>query len=64
MGTSDTAIYGYGGFLVDVFFGRRFVLTPALALDTMRTVMAVTSVMDWNFVHRLNSLTGLITELV
>ena len=31
MGTSDTAIYGYGGFLVDVFFGRRFVLTPSLS---------------------------------
>lgn len=31
MGTSDTAIYGYGGFLVDMFFGRRFVLTPGLS---------------------------------
>ena len=31
MGTSDTAFYGYGGFLVDVFFGRRFVLTPSLS---------------------------------
>ena len=32
MGTSDTAFYGYGGFLVDVFFGRRFVLTPSLGV--------------------------------
>ena len=30
MGTSDTAFFGYGGFLVDLFFGRRFVLTPSL----------------------------------
>lgn len=31
MGTTDSAFYGYGGFLVDVFFGRRWVLTPSLA---------------------------------
>ena len=31
MGTSDAAIYGYAGFLVDVYFGRRIVLTPSLA---------------------------------
>lgn len=31
MGTSDRALYGYGGFLVDIYLGRRFVLTPSLA---------------------------------
>lgn len=31
MGTTDSAFYGYGGFLVDVYFGRRWVLTPSLA---------------------------------
>ena len=28
-GTSDGAIYGLGGILMDVFFGRRLVLTPS-----------------------------------
>lgn len=31
MGTSDAAIYGYAGLLVDIYFGRRIVLTPSLA---------------------------------
>lgn len=31
MGTTDSSIYGYGGFLVDVYFGKRWVLTPSLA---------------------------------
>jgi len=31
MGTNDKAFYGYGGFLVDFFFGRRWVATPSLA---------------------------------
>lgn len=31
MATSDAAVYGYAGFLVDVYFGRRIVLTPSLA---------------------------------
>ena len=31
MGTTDSAIYGYGGLLMDVFFGRRIVVTPSLA---------------------------------
>ena len=31
MGTTDGAVYGYGGFLMDIFFGRRIVLTPSLA---------------------------------
>ena len=31
MGTSDAAFYGYAGFLVDLYFGRRIVLTPSLA---------------------------------
>ena len=31
MGTTDSAFYGYGGFLVDLYFGRRWVLTPSLA---------------------------------
>ncbi|MFT5486144.1 MAG: lipid A 3-O-deacylase [Paracoccaceae bacterium] len=31
MGTTDSTFYGYGGFLVDVFFGKRWVLTPSLA---------------------------------
>lgn len=31
MGTSDGALYGYGGFLADIELGRRFVLTPSLA---------------------------------
>ena len=29
--TGDSAVYGYGGVLVDVFFGRRIVLTPSFA---------------------------------
>ncbi len=31
MGTSDAAFYGYAGFLIDLYFGRRIVLTPSLA---------------------------------
>ena len=31
MGTTDSALYGYGGVLVDVYFGRRWVLTPSFA---------------------------------
>lgn len=31
MGTSDRAFYGYGGLLVDIFFGKRVVLTPNFA---------------------------------
>ncbi len=31
MATSDAAFYGYAGFLVDLYFGRRVVLTPSLA---------------------------------
>ncbi|CAN0510703.1 unnamed protein product, partial [Laminaria digitata] len=31
MGTTDSSFYGYGGFLVDVYFGKRWVLTPSLA---------------------------------
>jgi lipid A 3-O-deacylase len=31
MGTTDSAFYGYGGVLVDLFFGRRWVLTPSFA---------------------------------
>ena len=31
MATSDAAIYGYAGVNVDLFFGRRFVLTPNFA---------------------------------
>jgi lipid A 3-O-deacylase len=31
MGTTDSAFYGYGGLLVDIYFGRRWVLTPSLA---------------------------------
>ena len=29
--TSDSAVYGYGGVLLDVFFGPRIVLTPSFA---------------------------------
>lgn len=32
MATSDKAFYGYGGIKVDIFFGRRIVLTPSFAL--------------------------------
>ena len=31
MATSDRAIYGYLGVLVDFYFGRRFVITPSFA---------------------------------
>lgn len=31
MGTTDSAGYGYGGVLVDIYLGRRFVLTPSFA---------------------------------
>lgn len=31
MGTTDSAIYGYAGLRLDVFLGRRWVFTPALA---------------------------------
>lgn len=31
MGTSDAALYGYAGVLVDLYFGRRIVLTPSFA---------------------------------
>ena len=31
MATSDAAIYGYGGFLTDFYFGRRIVVTPSIA---------------------------------
>jgi hypothetical protein len=31
MATTDAAVYGYGGFLTDFFFGRRIVVTPSLA---------------------------------
>ncbi len=31
MATSDAAVYGYGGILLDLFFGRRWVLTPSFA---------------------------------
>ena len=30
--TSDSAVYGYGGVLVDVFFGRRLVASPSFAV--------------------------------
>jgi hypothetical protein len=32
MGTTDGAFYGYGGFLADIYFGDRWVLTPNAAL--------------------------------
>lgn len=31
MATSDEAAYGYAGILVDIYFGRRWVLTPSFA---------------------------------
>lgn len=31
MGTSESAVYGYAGFLTDFYFGRRIVLTPSFA---------------------------------
>lgn len=32
MGTSDAAVYGYGGIALDVFFGDRIVATPSFAV--------------------------------
>ena len=32
MATSDAAIYGYGGFLTDFYFGRRIVVSPSFAV--------------------------------
>ena len=32
MGNSDGGFYGDGGILLDLFFGRRFVLTPSFAI--------------------------------
>lgn len=32
MGTTDSAVYGYAGIGMDVFFGRRVVLTPNFAV--------------------------------
>ncbi len=32
MATTDAGVYGYGGLLVDVFFGTRWVLTPSFAI--------------------------------
>jgi len=32
MATNDRSMYGYGGVLVDLFFGRRFVMQPSLAI--------------------------------
>jgi lipid A 3-O-deacylase len=31
LATSDTAVMGYAGVLVDIYFGRRWVLTPSFA---------------------------------
>jgi len=31
MGTTDSSFYAYGGVLVDIYFGRRWVLTPNFA---------------------------------
>ena len=31
MATSDEAVHGYAGVLVDIYFGRRWVLTPSFA---------------------------------
>jgi len=31
MATSEGAVYGYAGVLVDIYFGRRWVLTPSFA---------------------------------
>jgi len=30
--TSDSALYAYGGLLIDLYFGRRWVLTPSTAI--------------------------------
>jgi lipid A 3-O-deacylase len=32
MATTDAAFYGYGGFLLDVYFGKRIVFTPNVAV--------------------------------
>lgn len=32
MATTDSAVYGYAGIGMDIFFGRRFVLTPNFAV--------------------------------
>ena len=32
MATTDAAFYGYGGVLVDVYLGKRFVATPSIAV--------------------------------
>ena len=32
MGTTDSAVYGYAGIGMDIFFGRRVVLTPNFAV--------------------------------
>jgi lipid A 3-O-deacylase len=32
MMTNDSAMYGYGGVFIDLFFGRRFVLQPSFAV--------------------------------
>ncbi len=32
LATTDAAIYGYGGFMLDVYLGRRLVLTPNVAV--------------------------------
>ncbi|NKB59454.1 MAG: acyloxyacyl hydrolase [Alphaproteobacteria bacterium] len=32
MATTDAAIYGYGGFMLDIYLGRRFVFTPNVAV--------------------------------
>ena len=32
MGTTDAAVYGYAGFMLDIYFGRRIVLTPNVAV--------------------------------
>jgi lipid A 3-O-deacylase len=31
MTTTDAAVYGYGGIAMDIFFGRRWVITPSFA---------------------------------
>jgi lipid A 3-O-deacylase len=32
LGTTQRSAYGYGGFLVDIYFGNRFVVTPHVAV--------------------------------
>ena len=32
MGTTDAAVYGYAGFMLDIYFGRHIVLTPNVAV--------------------------------